>query len=337
MKIIPIVIVAALVFGGLVYFTSTNAETDGEMAIYYDDYLTFSEFEKDPAAAAGTLSLTSIQGIPYVHANDVGEGKIIYSDGSEQVFDVQKANLDIYMIAGQSNAEYRPNYTDPSKIDVKLGTAYYYGTPTRPAGISQDANTYEIHSMVNLNTGVSIVGGLDAPLAAGIVELTGHKVLTINVAVGGSSILTWLPGATNYLRAQNLVDDALSQIDRDKFVTTVKDYVWIQGEADDYMSVSTYKANFLTVHSSFTTTNEFSSEPLQYALIVKVQAIQGQNASIAHQQLPAMSDTILLASTITDTFTVENQLLGPDGLHYTQAGHILVANEILETIGEMRL
>lgn len=332
------VILVALIAAGAWSFLATSDDDADELSFTFDDYVQTSELRAEPVTASGSLTLTSIAGISYIRAIDTGEGKITYADETSETFTVGKAKLDVYMIAGQSNAEYRGNSATPSMIEGLVpGTAYYYGTETRPPLISIDeTSTYGIHSMVNVETGAAVIGGLDAPLAADLVASIGNKVLIINTAVGGTSIGTWMPAATNYLRAQTLFADALSQIDLDHYDVTVRDYLWCQGEANSSTPVSSYKTSFLLMHASMITADEFSELPFQNAMIVKIQAAKGVNSSQAQIELPAIDSTIILATTISDTFTVANGLLVSDNLHYSQAGHILIAEDVAEKIKETR-
>lgn len=335
MRFAAILVAVLLVAGCGAYFYFDTDPAATASPISYDDYIEFSEFSGTPVSAEGSFSLTTVGGVDYVHASDVGEGIITYEDGSVETHDVVKAKLDVYMIIGQSNGSYTSSRADPSQVEgLKPGTAYYYGTTARPSSIADVGNA--IHSMVNDN-GTAKIGGLEGPLASRLVEAIGNKVLTVNVSIGGTPISSWLPAQSSYLSAQTTFADALSKIDTDRFDYTVRDYIWLQGEADTGTNVQWYVNAFNAMHNSLTGTvrTAFSDHPFQHAFIVKTRAVNGVNSSAAQLLLPD-DVTIFLASIVTDTFSNANGLLNGDDLHYTQSAHVLIAQDVAETIKQVR-
>jgi len=331
-KLIAIVLVAILAAAGVAYMVAASDNADDGLVIRYDDYISYSVFAGEPASAAGSLELVTVGSTEYVWASDIGFGSLLFYDGTELEYDVKKANLSVYMIAGQSNGAYSVERSDPSMIDnIAPGTAYWYGAARPGQGIIENNS---IQDMIDLSSGEALIGGLDAPLAAGLVD--DAKVLIVNTAVGGTEIASWIPGQTQYERAKSLFADALTKIDP-RFDVTVKSYIWSQGEADSLTSIGTYKAYFLLMHDSFTSANEFSPVPLKAAIIVQTRAIDGINSSIAQAELPTLSNTVFMGTKITQTFTVANGLMNEDDRHYTQAGQIVVAGDVSIKIRSMNL
>jgi len=336
MRLITIAIAMILIGAGafVVFGGSSSPETDdGRTVLQYDDYVEFSTFASYPVTSSGTLNLVSMGGTNYVHAADIGHGSVTYTDGSTELFKVTKANLSVYMIAGQSNAAYRDVGIDPTMITgLRPGTAYYYGTSTEPsnsiggANMSSDTSSYWIWPMVS-NDGTAKIGGIDAPLAADLVT-DDEKIMIVNTAVGGTLISTWVPGERTYERAKILFNDALNKIDNSRFNVTVKSYIWVQGEQDTATPIDSYISSFLEMHDAFTTGGVFSFKPLQKAFIAQTRAYNGVNSSVAQAELPTLDSTIILATTVTQTFTVANGMLTSDNIHYSQAGRIVVAYEV---------
>ncbi len=314
-----------------------------EYTVHYDDYIEVSiltEFtELTVSSAVGSLEIVTISGVSYVHACDVGEGLITYSDGKKEVVNVKKAQLDVFLILGQSNAAYH-NASDPSNTYPvpKLGTAYYYGTFDKPvSGIYWDTSTdCRIHSMTE-SADKAHIGNIEAPFAAAYNRETGRKVLTVNGAIGGIPISMYVPGQESYSYVQAVFSDALLKIDTEHYDFIVRSYIWIQGESDSDTDVEEYKRLFMEIHESLLGIGDtkFSSYDFDYGFISKVRSIDGVNSSIAQIQLAKEFKMIYLASTASDSFSMNNRTMLDDDKHYSQSGDNIVGKELGEFIGKI--
>lgn len=312
--------------------------------MYYNDYLEFStsDEESNPQiiSAAGALEIIKIGDIKYVHACDIGDGIITYSGRIKEKINVKKAQLDVFLILGQSNAMYRYS-SDPSTASPvpELGTAYYYGTSDDPVSnifYDRSVNDYGMHSMTE-STNVAHIGNIEAPFAAAYNKRTGHKVLTINGAIGGAPISTYLPGGISYDYAQTVFSGALLTIDTAHYDFTVRSYIWIQGESDSDTDVETYKRSFMEIHRSLLGIGDARFSPYDFdcGFISKVRSAEGVNSSIAQIQLAEECKTIHLASTASDSFSIDDGTMLDDNLHYSQKGDNIIGAELGEYIGKI--
>lgn len=298
-----------------------ESDTFDYNSIEYNDYFTNSKIE----SVSGALELVTVGDETYVHADSVGSAVINFEDGSSKTVSVSKAPLHVFMFIGQSNSAYWAG-VDPSTEDPVpyLGSSYYYGTDDAQSNKNLGDVTYSFHEMTDPLTGDAVIGGIDAPFAATLYNDLGWKTFVVNCAVSGSSITTWIPGETNYVYAQSLFDEAWNSIDLDLFTPTIESYIWIQGESNASMGVSTYMGYFLQMHDSlidgsFTANGKFDS-----ALISKVRQQNAPTPAIAQLLLARDYSTIYVGCELADTFTVSNGLMISDDLHYSQLGRNLI-------------
>jgi hypothetical protein len=311
--------------------------------MYYDDYIKIPTSREIPnsqiISATGALEIVDVSDIEYLHACSVGDGIIRYSNDTEETINVKKAKLDVFLILGQSNAMYRYS-SDPSTTSPVpgLGTAYYYGTSDDPVSkIFYDLSTdYGMHSMTK-SAGVAHIGNIEAPFAAAYNKRMGHKVLTINGAIGGAPISTYLPGGISYGYAQTVFSDALLTIDAAHYDFTVRSYIWIQGESDSDTNVETYKRSFIEIHRSLLGIGDvqFSPYHFDHGFISKVRSAEGVNSSIAQIQLAEECKTIHLASTASDSFSIDDGTMLDDNVHYSQKGDNIIGAELGKFIGKI--
>lgn len=299
----------------------------------YDDYIATD----NAVSATDAINLVTIGSTTYLHANSVGSGTVKYEDGTTKTYTVGKAPLDVFLIMGQSNAMYYN--ADPSAVDPTptMGTAYYFGSATEPIQYAENAYNCKMYSMNN-DDGTVKIGNIEAPLAAKHYQNTGNKVYTINTAVGGQSVTAFQPGEYLYGRASEIFEVGMGAIDLDNYEPHVHSYIWIQGEADEFMDQSEYVDKFLKMNASVCS-NEFSGEyahPID-ALIVKVKATRGQNSGPAQEYLAAHYKHIYIATRVADTFSIEQGTLSEDGTHYTQLGDNLIGVDVAEYIYSHKL
>lgn len=306
-------------------------DSESDTPVYgweYDDYYVIDGLE----SASGALDIVTLGDTDYLHVNDVGNGQYV-KDGESYEVTTTKANLDVFLIAGQSNAQYRTitaselAETDPVAAP---GTAYYYGTAAHPlstGNVTQaaayDSTAYDIYMSID-SDGSNREGHIEGPFSALYYAGTGHKVLTVNVAVGGSTIAYWANDGLCYTHAQEVFTDALSKVDTEKFDISIKSFFWIQGESDVYTPVNNYVDAFNDLYDNLTS-NAFNAD-FKFTFALISQTKDGMNAATA-QNILVDETGIYMASTAADSFTVANGLLQDDGVHYTQLADNILAED----------
>lgn len=240
--------------------------------------------------------------------------------------DADREDLDVFIVAGQSNAAYLHYDLDLCDPKVGEGYAYYYGTSTSPIVYGSHSTpsydptleSYSIQSAKPTN-----LAHLEAPFSETYHALTGHNVVTINVGISGTTIQEWQSGEFAWTYASSVIDDALDKLS--DYDLHLKGFIWIQGESNSSMSEEDYTSYFLN------TFGLFKDKGFEDCFISKVRrdtSTTGQrnpvgpsNAQIAMaQEYPH----IHMATEISDTFTVSNGLMETDNLHYNQRGQNLI-------------
>lgn len=257
-------------------------------------------------------------------------GEQVFSDGDELTLTVTDngeviltksigysdpaGTVDILLVAGQSNALGQGADASLS-LKPEAGTVYY--------------NTMG-------NTMLSDSGniGWDSALGKTWHELTGHTVLIVKAAWGGTGFETWpnmetgvlsTTGSSAYGRwepdytgtdpkacyplAKNLYDKAVASIDRDTYKIGRRAYFWCQGanENASYTS-SDYESAFLELHNAIMT--EFGTEDtrIEYLGIVPTRSgytsgfpnLKLTGPRIAQHKLARERDEIMMASDATE-------------------------------------
>lgn len=296
---------------------------------YYDDY--------QPCAAnceaSGSLEVVSLGSKSFLHAKGLGVGSYS-SSGKTYNVTVAKAPLDVYMLAGQSNAAYAYYDVSQSSPTPLPGTAYYYGTSSTVAqSWNGSIDDFGIYSMVN-GEGVAYIGDSMGPFSAKYYELTGHKTLLVNTAIAGTSIALFQPGQSGYTHMETFWQDALSKINTDYYDVQVKSYIWIQGESDAGRTTSEYSGLFVAMNHALTDkTGDFG---FNSAIISQVRPAISESVAIAQSQVASAWPNIYLGTTIAQTFTIENGLLREDNLHYTQLGDNILGVKLAEYAASLR-
>lgn len=322
-----------LVTGILIPFISLADNNDDEVIPFwqYDDYKIIDDIDY----VSGSLEIVD----GYVHAKNVGRGTIVYNDGTVENVYVNRAILDVYLILGQSNGAYynesRYNPELASPIPPR-GTAYYYGSPELPVySENEDLDGYDMYSMTN-DDGTAHIGNIECPFAGQYYDNTGHKVYVINGAWSGASILHFVPpDGKVYQASQTIFKSAIECIDTNLYDFDVKSVIWVQGESDSYISIETYKIRFKSVYDALVEHNspfKFSNYKFENILIVKTRAVNGINSSIAQEELSNELPDVYIATSITDSFTIENGLMNSDNLHYSQLGDNLIGIDVANFI-----
>lgn len=321
----------------------------------YDDYIAAVTDTYEVVLAYGSLELVTVNDSTYVHAKDVGEGTVVYADGTVKEIQVYKAKLDIVMIAGQSNAAYE--HKDPTTATVTaLGTAYYYGIPETVvegetiAAYPVDSETY--HENPEADYGIyamsdgtrPYIGNLEPAIAAEWYAETGHKLLTVNTGWGGKSIIWFNPSNREKAVTESMTaiwNGAISKVDTAHYDVTVAGYIWIQGETSPY-GVERYTNEFMQVLDWITGRDpahafaEDSTYNPQTCYISLLHHKVGDDRSVASNEaqvrISESDSRVRIASALALTFTPENGLMKSDDLHYSQAGDNLLGCALADYI-----
>lgn len=298
----------------------------------YDDYRPCDADD----TATGSLERVDVGGKAYIHAQAVGTGTIVHG-GTVTEHKVGKARLDLVFIYGQSNAAYRnavPDEADPKPV---IGTGYYFGFSDRYAALASENSTgmsYQDATFWTMydDTGALRIGDKAPALTYEYNRLTGHKVYIVDGAIGGRPIADFLP-ESSYVWAygKNVLTRALDLVDPDLFDLHVGPYVWVQGEANGGTAVSNYYYSFLTMHRAIQ--DGKLGVPLKTAYLSLMPA-KYPSSREAQELLAEKNPSIVIATDLANTFTVDNGLMGSDNTHYTQAGNNLIGAALGKAIAE---
>lgn len=236
--------------------------------------------------------------------------------------------IDVLIIDGQSNAAYQTvaGTVNIGVVNATLGApshdAFYYGNSSRPTWYGEADTDYGIHTIYSDN-GYYKVGGLVAPFGYYLTQKQDRDVLVIDVGISGQSISNLVPGSVGGNWKIDVIKGALDSITGYDNVNLLG-WVWLQGEADTEMQISTYKSYFNDLEEWY------SSIGCPNCYIVKTREITGGNATIAQSEIIASDPNVYLGTDITDSFTGTDYML--DNWHYSQAARIIIAEAVTETI-----
>lgn len=252
-----------------------------------------------------------------------------------------ETTLEVYVLAGQSNAAYslnsercNPDYVD-SHIPAPTTKTWYYGTESKPIrnGLSSSTpsdydTTFESYSLWEMYRGGHwVIGGDEPALAYEIGERTNADVLIINAGVDNQKISELLPDTTCGQYVQEVISHALDHIDRTKYTeVNLNGVVWIQGESDNVAntSVESYKTDFGVLR------NWYASIGFNQWYIVQIRGLIHDVVATAQSELADEYNNVKLTD-VARGFTVANGLMTNDDIHYTQEGRDIVG----KTVGEM--
>lgn len=294
----------------------------------YDDYRPVSDYGSDDVT--GVFEIVTISGTDYIHASDVGSGTI---GGRE--YSVSKADLDLILIWGQSNAAYWTANVSEA-INPGLNAGYYFGTDDQlgsaPGDGEIDPATCSFESITDENGDLRI-GDMGPAIAKTYHERTGHKVYLVNAAIGNKWITLFIPPEQMWTYCDNTVTAAISAVDTSKFDLRIVGYVWSQGEANASNSVDDYMTWFMMSFNSMSS-GLLNGYVFDKVFIIETRPANGGNATIAQNELAEEYSNVYMASRLPETFTVENDLMAPDNLHYSQLGKNLIGLQVGEVIGK---
>lgn len=293
----------------------------------YDDYKAASDISGGVQSASGSLELVEISGEAMVHAIGIGAGVITHLDGTTETVNVEKAVVDVFLLIGQSNANYRPGQADTEALDPKPapGTAYYYGTEESCSAWNSPGLT-SIQSF-NLPDGSPRLGDKMPAIAAAYHEETGRKMLLINSAIGSQYITSYDPdGGRCWLRATTAVVTTMAGIAESEYfeASGTYAYMFILGETDGVHGTTeaAYKQGFMKMHEAILDGQLGAVFSHCYISLTK----EGM-ANAQRQLAQEHPDTITVATDAALGFTRANGMLS-DTYHYTQFGDNIIGEAL---------
>lgn len=295
----------------------------------YDDYKAASEISGGVLDASGSLELVQISGVDMLHAKDVGPGRITHLDGTTEDITVEKAVVDVFLLIGQSNANYRPGQADTSVLDPKPvpGTAYYYGTEESCSAWDNPGLTSVIS--FSLPDGSPRLGDKMPAIAAAYHEETGRKMLLINSAIGAQYITSYDPdGGRCWLRATTAVMTTMSGLAESEYfeASGTYAYMFILGETDGVhgTTAAAYKQEFMKMHDAILKGQLGAVFSHCYISLTR----EGM-ADAQRQLAEEHPDTITVATDAALGFTRANGMLS-DTYHYTQPADNIIGKALGE-------
>ena len=295
----------------------------------YDDYKINGSVE----SVSGAIELVTVGSQTYLHANDLGDATLTFANGDTQQVTVQKAKLDVYVALGQSNNSFVNSVpTEASPVPLP-GTTYYYGTEDDLImGKSADLSIGDFQDVVD-SSGDLKIGDKVPAFGAKYYDLTGVKTYYIDGAWPGSSVAWWQDTTSVvWTSAVSIVSYAMSKIPEEYYDVTVRGYTWIQGERDADNAVDVYIECFDTMNGRIL--NGDLGIDLDHCFMSKVRAANAPNPSIAQIQIAESNSTVTMCTTVADTFTVANGLMGSDDLHYSQKGNNIIGVDFAKSCAE---
>ena len=244
---------------------------------------------------------------------------------------------DVIFMMGQSNATYRDWAARPAQASPvpEPGTAFYYGTSSRPSGINQTAEESGIWPMSN-DSGATI-GDKWPAIAATYTEHTGRSILMAELGEGNQSIRLFNPtmGGRLWNYSVERVADVMQAMENAGMTPGVIRIVWIQGENDVLMNPDEYAKRLIDIGDSILG-GELGCEVTAPIWISETRGTNGQNGSGEAQVMVCEEhpNMFRMASTLALTFSIAAGPLAGDGIHYSQKGNNLLGSEIGNAIGE---
>lgn len=328
-KVIPVIIAAivSLVFAAMVADLSTP--NPDKLELYYDDYVEVSQ----SCEGSELIEVVNIQGKNYIHAIGVGDTSITIAGNSLPVT-VKKADLDVFLITGQSNSG-NYDYDQFETVTPPLGSSYYYGIYKALCYqgyqiANYDPSLCDMRPITSDALNVPVIADKSTVFSKNYYEETGHKVYWICGGIGGKSVTWFSPtygSGEMYAYEQQLLDDALGCVDTSLYNIHVKDYFWIQGEADKNLSIDTYKECFAEWNTALTSASSFYESMTNWPegqffknCYISLIPSEYTNSYKAQKELADSIENVFISTKIANTFTTTNGMMNSDGVHYTQKG-----------------
>lgn len=322
-----VVLITVLVIVGAVMIGVINEYTEDDTnplkTWQYDDYVIADGVE----GATGAIELTTIGSQDYLHAIDVGEASITYTNGTIETIQVGKAYLDLFLMMGQSNAAYtQPNRTLSEPIPP-IGTSYFYGTANAPVYLYDwDPSDCAMHD-VTATDGTANVGDKIPAFCATYYNKTGHKVYWVTAGVGGQSITKFQPtNGQMWIHTREVLENAILAIDSDYYDYSAKAYFWIQGEQDSNMTVPEYIERFKEIDHAIT--HGDLGIKFDTCILSQIRKPSGPTAWAADSIIADSFSNVYMGSTAATTFTKANGLMNSDNVHYSPLGNNIIGTDL---------
>lgn len=232
------------------------------------------------------------------------------------------AKLDIFIIAGQSNAEGIGGNADESLKPVE--------------GVVYSAETGSA-SMTSLSGGRA---GFTPALGKKWNELTNRKVLMLQCAQTSTSINDWVPGGVLYSSMQTSLDSFIEKYkDENEYIISSLTLFWLQGEWDmaHNMDAETYEGNFLILHE-----NLKNSYGMKYSCIIPTRSSRTGSSEesislglltdllpvrAAQYTLHRESGDIYFVSRLTESMSLSKGTMNDDNLNMSQTGYNMLGED----------
>lgn len=223
--------------------------------------------------------------------------------------------IDVFIIAGQSNAVGRGDSSLSPKVPASQALKYY--PPT---------NNFQAMQDPLVGYGDSSQTGSEWPqFAKTYYSLTGRKSLYILIAIGGTTAAQWANGSPT---AITMINSALA-VARASYTDSVNlaGVIWQQGEQDGYDSTSavSYKTSVLSMINSYRIA--FSKPALPLYIIELGIDSSGDNAhyDVIRQAQNDLADSNAYCYMINNQAkTFKTLHLMQNAAHYTQAGYNMI-------------
>jgi len=247
---------------------------------------------------------------------------IVTMDSDDAEASDARPYYDVLLYLGQSNIAYNETTADKDLIGDVKDNMYYYGNATRPA-ISPSTAACDIRPIADVG-GNAAIGGLEGALAHYLT--VPNDVLIVNGALPGTSITTHQIGGTTHAWAKKVFDAATSQIDANQYKIRIN-VVWLQGEADSLMDEGLYYDHFVKLTSDMRN-GDYLGEAVEGIYVIKPRFTYAVNSSPALMSACMDFDDIIFVTDIPDNFSTTNGLMSSDTAHYSQAGHLAIAQQL---------
>ncbi|MBE6871056.1 MAG: sialate O-acetylesterase [Ruminococcaceae bacterium] len=264
-----------------------------------------------------------------------------YKDGTAvetlKVDRVVKAQVNVVLLAGQSNAMFDA-YGFPHELEIpETGIAYHYG---RKEGgnfssgpynddklhfVPLDDTYYDTYEPMDDGPGQTGVG---QPFAVDWYKLTGERTVLVHTGIGATGVGQWVPNGPAMRNAVNIYNAFAERftgegVYADKYETRRSFYLWLQGESDASTPVDSYKAQYIQMHDAF-----LDKCNMEFGVIIKPgQLTSGSVAGLPHraqEELTRENETIYMGTR-----------LGPDisnDLHFNQEKYNQLAEDCAKNI-----
>lgn len=253
---------------------------------------------------------------------DLIDSNFNLSDNAPNDINAERKQIDVFLIAGQSNAEGRGLSSGSDALSVANGVLYQYYNGSLTAKTSDPIG--------GANTGsawIAFSGTYNA--------LTGRKICLVPSAVGGSAMASgadsgngnWDTTGSLYATSNTNVTNALSALSLDGWDASFRGILWNQGERDaqaiDSLDItkSDYKNALQTMISNY---KGVYGDTMPFYIFKTGTISTGDTTGF--QEVRQAQEEVSQADEFTrilfrDAVTFVNRSLMVDTLHYTQAGY----------------